>query len=33
MKSMKVAFAISTGLCVAGIFASLSRGKVRRVQP
>ena len=32
MKSMKVAFAISTGLCVAGIFASLSRGKVRRVQ-
>jgi len=33
MKSMKVAFAISTGLCVAGIFASLSRGKVRSVQP
>jgi MFS family permease len=29
MKSMKVAFTISTGLCVAGIFASLSRGRVR----
>jgi MFS family permease len=33
MKSMKVAFTISTGLCIAGIFASLSRGRVRSVQP
>ena len=32
MKSMRIAFAISTALCVAGIFASLSRGKVRSVQ-
>ena len=29
MKSVKVAFTISTGLCVAGIFASLSRGRLR----
>jgi hypothetical protein len=29
LKSMKVAFTIFTGLCVAGIFASLSRGRVR----
>jgi len=30
MKSMRVAFVISAGLCVAGIFASLSRGRVMR---
>jgi EmrB/QacA subfamily drug resistance transporter len=29
LKSMKVAFSIFTGLCIAGIFASLSRGRVR----
>jgi EmrB/QacA subfamily drug resistance transporter len=29
VKSMKVAFIISTTLCVVGIFASLSRGRVR----
>ena len=29
MKSMKVAFTISTGLCIAGLFASLSRGRMR----
>jgi hypothetical protein len=28
-KSLKTAFIIFTALCVAGIFASLSRGKVR----
>jgi EmrB/QacA subfamily drug resistance transporter len=30
IKSVKVAFAIFTVLCVAGIFASLSRGRMRR---
>jgi MFS family permease len=29
MKSMKIVFTISTALCVAGTFASLSRGRVR----
>jgi nitrate/nitrite transporter NarK len=29
LKSMKIAFTIFTGLCVAGVFASFSRGNVR----
>jgi EmrB/QacA subfamily drug resistance transporter len=32
-KSLRTAFIVFTALCVAGIFASLSRGKVRRTQP
>jgi hypothetical protein len=30
IKSVKVAFVIFTILCVAGIFASLSRGRMRK---
>ena len=29
MKSVKVAFTVFTGVCAAGVFASLSRGKIR----
>jgi hypothetical protein len=29
LKSMKVAFAFFTALCLGGVFASLARGKVR----
>jgi hypothetical protein len=29
LRSVKTAFAISAGLCVVGVFASLSRGRVR----